>query len=446
MSFNPAIFRTDFRGVYPTEVNADSHERLARAFATFFHPKTVAVGMDVRLSGPELKQAVITGLTKSGVNVVDIGMIGTDMSYFASAAYDFDASLIVTASHNPAEYNGLKFALKGGAAFTRDNGVNEVCDLAVKNQFADAPVAGTVTQKDIMEDYLNKCLSFVDISKLKPLRIALNPNFGSVCYSYKKLLEKVKFEPVPLNAEPDGNFPKGRPDPLRPETRQETIDLIKKSDVSFGVAWDADGDRCFFYDELGDFVDGYYIVGILARYFLELYPKSPIPYDIRQWWATVDVIKEMGGEPVMAKVGNIYLRSKVREHNAPYGGEMSAHHYFRDFYYCDNGFIPFLIIWQMVSEGKKLSELAKPFREKYFISGEINFTVKDQKAVLQKVESQYGQYKLDHFDGLSVDNDREWRFNVRGSNNEPLLRINVEAKSQELVDQKVKELETLINS
>lgn len=443
---NPALNRAyDIRGIYPTEVNRTVHEAIGRAFAAVMQPKTVAVGMDVRVSGPELKAAVIQGLRESGVNVIDVGILSTDMVYFAAGNYGYDGAIIVSASHNPSEYNGAKMVSKGALPLTEQQ-FRAIVTKADQNVFASGATTGTLEERNIMDDYIEKCLTFVDVTKLKPLKIVANPNFGSVCYSLKALQKKAPFELIPLNGEPDGTFPKGRPDPLVPETREETIDLIQKEKPAFGVAWDGDGDRCFFYDEDGDFIDGYYVVSILARYFLQKYPQSPIPYDSRIIWATVDTIQQYGGTAVEEKVGHTFFKATMRRVNAVYGGEMSAHHYFRDFFYCDNGLIPFLIIWQMVSEGTALSDLVRPLRQKYPASEEINFTVADVKQSLVKIEERYRNEQISHFDGISVAHGREWRANVRGSNNEPLLRLNVEAKTKELVDQKVAEFTTLIQA
>jgi len=446
MENNPALTRAyDIRGIYPTEVNPAVHEAIGRAFAAMVKPKKVAVGADVRSTGPELKAAVIEGLRKSGVDVVDVGTISSDMIYFAAGAYDYDGGIIVSASHNPAEYNGAKPILKGAVPMLPETGFRELQRLTQENNFTDSKRYGSLETRDIMDDYIAKCLEFVDVTKLKPLPIVINPNFGSACLSLKALRDQVPFKALAINAEADGTFPKGRPDPLREETRKETIDLIKKEHPDFGVAWDGDGDRCFFYDEAGNFIDGYYIVAILARYFLQKYPKSSIIYDTRCWWATVDTVEGMGGTPIKEKVGHVFFKGAMRDNDAPYGGEMSAHHYFRDYFYCDNGLIPFLIIWQMISEGTKLSDLVRPFQEKYPISGEINFTVKNVADSLRQIEEAYKNEQLDHFDGLEINHDREWRASIRGSNNEPLLRLNIEAKNQMLVDQKVQEIFDLIH-
>ncbi len=436
----------DIRGIYPTEVNAPVFEAIGRAYAAVVKPKEVVVGMDVRTSGPELKAAMIEGLRKSGVNVVDVGILSTDMLYFAVGEYGYDGGLMVSASHNPAEYNGAKMILKGAAPLLPDQGFNRLKEMVRDNEFSDAATYGTLSSREILDGFLEKCLNVIDRKSLKPLRIVLNPNFGSVCYTYKALQTKVPFEALTLNGEPDGTFPKGRPDPLRTETRAETIAFIKEKKPDFGVAWDADGDRVFFYGENGDFVDGYYIVSILAKYFLQKFPGSPIIYDPRATWCTEDTVKAAGGKAVMEKVGHLHFKGTMRAQDAPYGGEMSAHHYFRDFYYCDNGIIPFLIIWQMVSEGKKLSELAKPLQEKYPISGEINFTVKSVPESLRAIEDHFSSETIDHFDGITVAHGRDWRANIRPSGNEPLLRLNVEGKDEQTITEKVAEISKIIAS
>jgi len=444
-AINPALSRRyDVRGIYPTEVNAQVLESIGRAFAAVIKPKTVAVGMDVRTSGPELKAGLIEGLRKSGVDVVDVGLLSTDMLYFAVANYGYDGGVIVSASHNPAEYNGIKPIKKNAEVLHPDGEFMELKRLAQQNQFTDAPTYGNLSERNILDDYIKKCLSFVDQSKLKPLRIVVNPNFGAVCPLYKKIQESVPFEAIPLNGEVDGTFPKGRPDPLRPETRSETEAVIKKEKPDFGVAWDADGDRVFFYDENGEFVDGYYVLGMMSEYFLNKYPGDKILHEPRQIWAVDDKIATMGGKNLLCRAGHIFLKAEMRRLDCVFGGEMSGHMYFRDFWYCDNGLIPFLIMWQMISEGKKLSEMAKQYREKYFISGEINFTVPDIKQALEAVEkTMHGSYRKEYED-LELGENHQWRANVRPSDNEPLLRLNVEATSQELVDQKVKEISAVI--
>ncbi len=444
---NPALTkRYDVRGIYPTEVNAEVHEAIGRAFAAVIKPKTVAVGMDVRTSGPELKAALIEGLRKSGVDVVDVGLLSTEMLYFAVAQYGYDGGIIVSASHNPAEYNGAKPVKKGAEVLHPDREFMELKRLAQENKFTDAPTLGGLTEKNILDDYVKKCLSLVDQTKLKPLRIVANPNFGAVVPVIKKLQESVPFDLIPLNVEIDGTFPKGRPDPLRPETRAETEQLIKKEKPDFGVAWDADGDRCFFFDENGDFVDGYYTVAMMAEYYLRRFPGQAILHEPRQIWAVDDKIAEMHGVNHLSRAGHIFLKSKMREHNCVFGGEMSGHMFFRDFWYCDAGLIPFLVMWQMISEGHHLSDMARPYREKYFISGEINFTVPSIERVKEALIKQAGAQYRSEYEDLNLEEGRKWRANLRPSDNEPLFRLNVEAESQELVDQKVEELSDIITS
>ena len=439
--FSDSIWRIyDIRGLYPTEVNAAVFGALGRAFAQVTKGKTIAVGRDVRLSGSVLQEAMMDGLVRAGVDVVDLGVISTDIIYFAAGEFDYDGAVIVSASHNPAEYNGAKFIGAKARPFDPDKEFAKIKELAQANRFTDEAEIGRVSKRDIMDDYINKVLSLVDRTKLKPLRIVINPNFGSVCLTILALKNRLPFEMIGLNDDVDGSFPKGRPDPLRPETRQETIDLIKKERPAFGAAWDADGDRVFFYDENGQFIDGYYIVALLARYFLEKSPGSTVVHDRRAWWATADIAASSGGQAKAAKVGHVFFKQVLRAENSPYGGELSAHHYFRDFYYCDNGLIPFLIIWQMVSASGSLAELIRPLKEKYPISGELNFTVDRPLATIDRLAERYQQFSQDRSDGLTIFDDRQWSANIRASNNEPLLRLNVEANSSELVQKRTAEL------
>ena len=440
----------DIRGVYPKEVNAEVFVALGRAFAEVTHARTIAVGRDVRLSGPQLQQAMIDGLVRAGVNVVDLGVIPTEMIYFAAGEFDYDGAVIVSASHNPAQYNGAKFIGPKAQPLDPDGDFARLKALAKANRFHDADSNGQVTKRDLTEAYLDKVLSLVDRTKLKPLKIVINPNFGAVCLTIKALAARLSpaiiGEIIGLNDQIDGSFPKGRPDPLRPETRPETIRLIQQTKPAFGAAWDADGDRVFFYDEDGQFIDGYYIVALLARYFLEKSPGSTVIYDQRAWWATDDLARESGGRASAAQVGHVFFKQALRSDRAPYGGELSGHHYFRDFYSCDSGLIPFLIIWQMVSEKGSLAELIRPLQEKYPISGELNFTVAEPLVTIGQLAKKYQQFSQDSFDGLTIFDAREWSVNIRASNNEPLLRLNVQATSQPLVEQKVQELTEAIQA
>lgn len=436
----------DIRGLYPTEVNAAVFEALGRAFAAVTKAKTIAVGRDVRLSGPELQRAMIEGLVRSGVNVVDLGVVPTEMIYFAAGEFDYDGAVIISASHNEAEYNGAKFIGAQARPLDPDGAFAQLKELAKANRFTDAATRGKITKQDLTDPYINKVLSLVDKNKLKPLKIVVNPNFGAVCLTIAALKNRLPLEMIGLNDQLDGSFPKGRPDPLREETRPETMELIKKTRPAFGAAFDADGDRAFFYDETGQFIDGYYIVALLARYFLEQSPGSTVVHDSRAWWAVDDLARELGGRAVAAKVGHVFFKQALRANDAPYGGELSAHHYFRDFYFCDSGLVPFLIIWQMVSQSGSLAKLVRPLKEKYPISGEINFTLSEPKATLDRLAQAYRQFNQNRFDGLTIFEDRRWSANIRLSNNEPLLRLNLQANSIDLLQQKTAEFSRLIDS
>jgi phosphomannomutase len=444
---NPALkLPYDIRGTYPDQVNEEMFERIGRAFAAVIKPKTVVVGRDVRIHGPQMQKAIINGLLKSGVDVVDIGVISTEMLYFAVGEFGYDGGISVTASHNPAEYNGTKFVKKGSVVLSPDGDFKDVKELIKNGEFKDAEKAGNLSSRELLNDYIIKITSMIDLTTLKPLKIVVNPNFGADCMVLKELVKKIPFELIPLNAEADGNFPKGRPDPLVPENRAETSELIKQTHPAFGVTWDADGDRCFFYDENGDFVDGSYMVALVAKQLLKKHPGEKILHEQRVIWAASDTINENGGKDVIWRAGNVFMKEGVRTQNAIAGIEMSGHYFWRDLYYCDNGLLAFIMVWQMVSEGNKLSELVKDLRQKYFVSGEVNFTVKDRRATLDAIVNQLGgKYRPEFNDGEIVDG-RNWRANVRPSDTEPLLRINVEGKNQKIVDQKMKEITEIIHA
>jgi phosphomannomutase len=450
------IFKAyDIRGIYPDEINEADAYKIAKAFCEYLKPSEVVIGCDVRLSSPALKKAAIKAVTDAGIKVIDAGGISTDMLYFAVANYGYAGGLTVTASHNPKEYNGMKMVRENSQPLSSDTGLFDIRDIALRDnsQLTANDLQLTeenlklVEKKNILEDYVAKVRTFADFSKIKPFKIAANANFGLAGKALEKVLAGTGGEIVKLNFEPDGNFPKGRPDPLIPENRTEMSELVVKSGADFGVAWDADADRCFFFTEKGEFIEGYFITALLAKIFLDRKKSEKILRDTRLAWAIDDIVKENGGEIIYNKAGHAFIKERMRKENAVFGGEMSAHYYFRDYFYCDNGMIPFIMMLEFLSgQKKKLSEIMNEmFWKRYFVSGEINSQVADVKTILEKAEQKYAgnAVKVDKADGISIYYP-DWRFNLRGSNTEPLIRLNVEAKSKKLMEEKRDELLSLV--
>ncbi len=439
----------DLRGIYPQEVNEELYYRIGRVFPHLFHVRQVVVGHDIRISGGTLSEALTKGLNEAGCGVVDIGLCGTEMIYHAAGKTD--GGLMITASHNPKEYNGLKLVKRG--AVPLDKAELKLLAEAVQDEAelpAAAAVHGKAEKKDMLEDYLQRILSFVDVKALKPLKVVANSGNGSAGPVVDALAQYLPFEIIPVYGEPDGSFPHGVPNPLLPENREATAKAVVEYGADFGVAWDGDFDRCFLYDEQGNFIEGYYMVGFLAQAFLEKNKGARVVYDPRCIWNTIELVEEAGGEPIICKGGHAFIKAKMREVDAVYGGEMSAHHYFRDFSYCDSGMIPWLLVAELMSrKNESLSSLLKKRMEKYPVSGEINTkleSVETAATIMTKVEDAYSVHakKVQHIDGLSVDMG-DWRFNLRRSNTEPLLRLNVEARSDKALCQaKAKELLDLI--
>ena len=445
---NPAIFRAyDIRGVYPTDINEEVAYKTAQAYAKLFSPKTVVLGRDVRTSGPMLFVATAEGFMDHGVNVIDIGVITTDMLYFAAATLICDGGITVSASHNPREFNGMKLVRAGAVPISGDSGIKEIQELVMSGYGNKVEQKGVMRKQDITEAYLKKCLSFIDIAKIKPLKVVANGMFGPAIQNIQKLNLPIKL--VLLNEIPDGTFPKGQPDPLQEQNRIETSELISREKPDFGVAWDADADRFFLFDENGRYISGYYVTAFLGEYFAKKNLGSKVINDVRLTWAVADLVRSAGGQALENKAGHAFIKERMRKEDAVFGGEMSGHYYFRDYFYADNGLIPFLLILQIVSEsGRKVSELFQPLFRKYFISGEINISLPDfdsAKSILTRIEAQYPAIKKNYVDGLSLE-EKEWRANIRPSNTEPLLRLNVEAKSEELMKQKTEEILNLIRN
>ena len=454
------IFKAyDIRGIYPSEINEIDVYKIATSICQFLKPSELVVGCDVRLSSPVLKKAAIKAITDQGVKVIDVGEISTDMLYFAVANYGYAGGLTLTASHNPGEYNGMKIVREQSRPVSSDTGIYEIRDLAFAMEINQEILnektnEDLVEKKDILNDYAQKIQSFADFSKFKNFKIVANPNFGVGGRALTKILENTKIDLVKINYEPNGNFPKGRPDPLIPTNREEISKLVVESKADFGVAWDADADRCFFFTEKGEFIEGYFITALLAKIFLERSSSEKIIHDTRLTWAIEDIVSSAGGTNVPTKAGHAFIKERMRTENAVFGGEMSAHYYFRDYFFCDCGMIPLVMVLEFLSQQEKpFSEIIQElFWNTYYVSGEINNEVTSVPLITEKIKSHYleSSTRQDLQDGVSLDfidpknEDNSWRFNVRGSNTEPLIRLNVEAKSQKLMEEKRDELLAMI--
>lgn len=446
----PSCFKAyDIRGRIPEELNGERAEKIGRCFASVYSLKKVVVGRDMRLSSPELCQALATGLQSMGVEVIDIGLCGTEEIYHATFSLEsegVDGGVIVTASHNPADYNGMKFVTRGARPVTGESGLLEMGRMIGGDLPLPAPVGqGSYVSRDLKEMYVKHLLGYIDKENLKPLKIVANCGNGCAGPVLERLTQSLPVELITLHETPDGTFPNGVPNPLLPENREETAEAVRRKGADLGIGWDGDFDRCFFWDETGRFIEGYYIVGLLALQMLKKQPGAPVLYDPRLTWCTEEVVKNGGGIPVITRTGHAFIKERMRQENAIYGGEMSAHHYFRDFGYCDSGMIPWLLIVALISEtGKPLSELVEKQMAAYPVSGEINRRVDDADAVIARVEERYSDGEKTYVDGLSVAYP-EYRFNIRKSNTEPLLRLNVESRGDvALMEEKTAELLAII--
>ena len=420
----------DIRGRVPAELNEEVAWRIGRACAEHLRPRTVVVGRDVRPTSPLLAQALLRGLTEGGVDVLDIGLCGTEEVYFATAFAGAGGGIMVTASHNPADWNGMKLVREGAQPISGDSGLPEIRALAERGNFAVPPRIGTVTTYEHRAAYLRHLLTYVDLAALRPLKVVVNAGNGCAGPVIDLLEAQLPFAITKIHNDPDGSFPNGIPNPLLPENRSATREAVLAQGADVGVAWDGDFDRCFLFDERGEFIEGYYIVGLLAEAFLARHPGAKIIHDPRLTWNTVDIVRSHGGTPVLCKTGHAFIKERMRAENAVYGGEMSAHHYFRDFAYCDSGMIPWLLVLGMMCQRRALlSELVGERMRLYPASGEINRTLADPAAALVAVEARYAPFAtgLDRTDGLSLE-FADWRFNLRLSNTEPVVRLNVESR------------------
>jgi len=438
----------DVRGRIPEELNPESAYAIGRAYAEWLKPKRVAVGRDIRLSSGELAEALIRGLTDSGADVVDIGLCGTEGVYFATFSQGLDGGIMVTASHNPPDYNGMKFVREQSKPISGDTGLQDIRKLAEAGRFTGPAGKGTVIPFDIASSYREHLLGYLDRKALKPLTIVSNPGNGGAGLVVDLLEPDLPFRFVKVHHEPDGSFPHGVPNPMLEENRAATSDAVVQQKADLGIAFDGDFDRCFFFDEQGTFIEGYYIVGLLASVFLQRFPGGRIVHDPRLTWNTLEIVAQHGGTAVQCKSGHAFIKQVMREVDAVYGGEMSAHHYFRDFAYCDSGIIPWLVMGQVLSEtGQPLSALIGERMRLFPASGEINRKLADQQAAIAAVQARYvpQALKVETVDGLSVEFDR-WRFNLRSSNTEPLVRLNVESRGDTaLMQDKTQEILALLD-
>ncbi len=442
----PCFKAYDIRGRVPDELNAPLAERIGAGMAALLGPGPVVVGHDIRLSSPDLMNAAIAGLTASGREVIDIGLCGTEEVYFQTFNRQAAGGIMVTASHNPMDYNGMKLVREQSKPISGDSGLFDIRDFAG----SDEPLpqrTGTVRQDHDKSSYIDHLLGYIDVAAMKPLKIVTNAGNGGAGLIIDQLAPHLPVEFIRIQHEPDGHFPNGIPNPLLQENRAATRDAVREHGADLGIAWDGDFDRCFFFDADGNFIEGYYLVGLLASALLEKQPGSRIIHDPRLTWNTIEMVEQAGGIPVMSKTGHAFIKERMRAEDASYGGEMSAHHYFREFSYCDSGMIPWLLIVELLStSGKPLSELVADRMQAFPCSGEINFRVDDAKASVARVLAHYETKApvLDFTDGVSADFP-EWRFNLRSSNTEPLLRLNVETRGDAaLLQRRTDEITALI--
>ncbi|WP_281560866.1 phosphomannomutase CpsG [Thalassomonas sp. RHCl1] len=444
----------DIRGKLGDELNPDIVYRIGRAFAQYLNAKKVVIGGDIRLSTPELKSALADGIMAAGCDVIDIGLCGTEEIYFATSHLNTDGGIVVTASHNPKDYNGLKLVRENSKPISGDTGLFDIQKIAEQSLFHPVERQGRLTQVSNLDDYVGHLLTYISPEKLKPLKLVVNAGNGAAGHVVNALEQVFQEQKLPVEFikvfnEPDGNFPNGIPNPLLPENRGVTREAVIKHKADMGIAWDGDFDRCFLFDENGDFIEGYYIVGLLAEAFLQKHSNEKIIHDPRLTLNTIDIVENNKGIAIQSKTGHAFIKERMRLENAVYGGEMSAHHYFRDFNYCDSGMIPWLLVAELISmTGTSLSAMVSDRIAKFPSSGEINRKVTDADLVLAKVDEHYrdAARKKEEVDGLSLAFDG-WRLNIRKSNTEPLLRLNIESEGDvDLMERKTRELIAFIES
>ena len=451
MNLNPAIFKAyDVRGLYPAEVHEEGARAIGGAFVAYLQAKRIAVGRDMRLSSPALAAAFIDGATAQGADVVDYGMVATDMLYFAVASDGHDGGVQITASHNPKQYNGLKMVRREAFPLSGDAGISDIRDMIAQDRLPPAAGRrGTVTTKDALAAYVGHVMSFIDPSIVRPFNVVLDAGSGMAGLVAPKLFDRLPCRTTRLCFDIDGRFPNHEANPLIEENRRDIVEAVVAQKADIGIAWDGDADRCFFIDGTGEFVSGDFVTALLAEAFLLKYPGSSIIYDLRASYAVKDVVAKYGGTSFMNRVGHAFFKRRMRETNAIFGGEVTGHYYFRDNFYADNGFIPALLILELMSRKEQtLHELLQPLARKYFISGEINTKLASMDLVpakLDQIAAKYGDGRQYTLDGLSVEYP-DWHFNVRPSNTEPLLRLNLEATTPELMATKRDEVVALIRA
>jgi phosphomannomutase len=446
---DPSVFKAyDVRGIHPTELDEDGAYRIGRAYVEEFEPRTVAIGRDTRLSSPSMAAAAIDGARDGGADVLDLGLVGTEMVYYAVGELGLDGGICVTASHNPGDYTGMKIVRRGARPVGGDSGLDRVRRRAEAG-FGDVVRRGTVRDEDVWDGFVAKVLSFVDEARFRPLRIVVDAANGMAGTMLPPVLERLpQLDVVRCYFEPDGSFPNHEPNPLLPENREFIVERTRAEGAQLGVAYDGDADRCFFVDDTGEFVPGDFVTALLARAMLAKEPGAKIIYDVRASWAVPRAIEEAGGVPLINRVGHAFIKERMRKDDALFAGEVSAHYYFRDFSQADTGVVPFLVMVELLSRADRpLSELLAPYRERYFLTGELNTPVADVALKLQEIKERYAAAggRISHLDGISVEFD-DWHFNVRPSNTEPLLRLNLEALSEPLMEEKRDEVLGLIRS
>ncbi|TML89464.1 MAG: phosphomannomutase/phosphoglucomutase [Actinobacteria bacterium] len=445
---DPKVFKAyDIRGIYPDQLDEEGAYAIGRAYVEQFEPRKIAVGRDMRLSGPSMQDAVMRGAADVGADVLDLGLVGTEMVYFAVGELELDGGIAVTASHNPKEYTGMKIVRRGALPVGGESGLLDVRDRAMSGARHETGPAGTITPYDIWPAFVDRVLSFVDTAAIKPLRVVIDAANGMAGAMLPPVLDRLpQVDAVRCFFEPDGSFPNHEPNPLLPENREFIVRKTLEEHADLGVAFDGDADRCFFVDDTGEFVPGDFVTAILAESILEKEPGAKIIYDLRASWAVPDTVERAGGTALVNRVGHAFIKQRMRKDNATFGGEVSGHYYFRDFSQADSGVVPFLLMLEYISKRGRLSEVLRPYRERYFITGELNTPVADVPLKLQELKERFGaEGEVSHLDGLSITAD-DWHFNVRPSNTEPLLRLNLEARSQELMERKRDEVLDLIRN
>ena len=443
---DPKVFKAyDVRGIYPDELDEAGAEAIGRAYVEQFEPRRMAVGRDMRVSSPAMQEAFMRGAASAGTDVLDLGLVGTEMIYFAVGSLGLEGGAMVTASHNPKQYTGMKLVRRGALPVGGESGLLDVRDRAVSGTVPTGP-PGQIAEHDIWPAYVDRVLSFVDVPSIKPLKVVIDAANGMAGAMLPPVLERLPIEAVRCYFEPDGTFPNHEPNPLLPENREFIVRKTLEESADLGVAFDGDADRCFFVDDTGEFVPGDFVTALFAERVLEKEPGATIIYDVRASRAVPDTIERDGGVALMNRVGHAFIKARMRKDDAAFAGEVSGHYYFRDFSQADSGVVPFLLMLELISrKGRRLSEILAPLRERYFLTGELNTPVPDVALKLQELKERYADGRVSHLDGISVDFD-DWHFNVRPSNTEPLLRLNLEATSETLMEEKRDEVLEVIRS